>query len=73
MLAVPFDQRQHPSVDHLFECLDDRFGRIDVLANIVGIYPNERVETMSDEYVGRRDFDEIRPVSSTAAGRHYRG
>ena len=64
VLAVPFDQRQHSSVDHLFECLDDRFGRIDVLANIVGIYPNERVETMSDEL-----WDDV--ISTNLTGLFY--
>jgi NAD(P)-dependent dehydrogenase (short-subunit alcohol dehydrogenase family) len=49
VLAVPFDQRQRPSVDRLFEDVDARFGRIDALANIVGNYPNARVTEMSDE------------------------
>ena len=49
VLAVPFDQRSRLSIDQLFERVDKRFGKIDALANVVGVYPSERVTTMSDE------------------------
>jgi 3-oxoacyl-[acyl-carrier protein] reductase len=49
VLAVPFDQRSRRSVDLLFARADEAFGSIDVLANIVGIYPGALVTTMSDE------------------------
>ncbi len=49
VLALPFDQRSSDSVDALFAGADDRFGRIDVLANVVGIYPGALVTTMSNE------------------------
>jgi 3-oxoacyl-[acyl-carrier protein] reductase len=50
VLAVPFDQRSRASVDELFGQVDKRFGKIDGLANVVGIYPAERVVEMSDEF-----------------------
>jgi NAD(P)-dependent dehydrogenase (short-subunit alcohol dehydrogenase family) len=50
VLAVPFDQRSRTSVDELFEQVDTQFGRIDGVANVVGIYPAERVVAMSDEF-----------------------
>jgi 3-oxoacyl-[acyl-carrier protein] reductase len=49
VLAVPFDQRSRLSIDQLFERVDKRFGKIDALANVVGVYPSELVTTMSDE------------------------
>ncbi|HEY2565004.1 MAG TPA: SDR family NAD(P)-dependent oxidoreductase [Acidimicrobiales bacterium] len=49
VLAVPFDQRSRVSIEQLFERVDKRFGRIDALANVVGVYPAERVTEMSDE------------------------
>jgi 3-oxoacyl-[acyl-carrier protein] reductase len=49
VLAVPFDQRSRGSVDHLFDRVDEAFGQIDALANIVGIYPSDPVTKMSDE------------------------
>jgi NAD(P)-dependent dehydrogenase (short-subunit alcohol dehydrogenase family) len=50
VLAVPFDQRSRESVDELFARTDERFGKIDGLANVVGIYPAERVVDMSDDF-----------------------
>ena len=50
VLAVPFDQRSRESVDALFARADERFGRIDGLANVVGVYPAQRVTEMSDEF-----------------------
>lgn len=50
VLAVPFDQRSRESVDDLFERAEKRFGKIDGLANVVGIYPAGRVVEMSDEF-----------------------
>jgi NAD(P)-dependent dehydrogenase (short-subunit alcohol dehydrogenase family) len=50
VLAVPFDQRSHESVDALFDRVQKRFGKVDGLANVVGIYPAERVVDMSDEF-----------------------
>jgi 3-oxoacyl-[acyl-carrier protein] reductase len=50
VLAVPFDQRSRESVDQLFEQVERRFGKIDGLANVVGIYPAERVVEMSDDF-----------------------
>jgi 3-oxoacyl-[acyl-carrier protein] reductase len=50
LFAVPFDQRSRASVDELFDRVDKKFGRIDGLANVVGIYPAERVVEMSDEF-----------------------
>jgi 3-oxoacyl-[acyl-carrier protein] reductase len=50
VLAVPFDQRSRQSVDDLFDRVQERFGKVDGLANIVGIYPAERVVDMSDEF-----------------------
>jgi 3-oxoacyl-[acyl-carrier protein] reductase len=47
--TVPFDQRSRQSVDALFGTVDDMFGGVDVLANIVGIYPSDRVTKMTDE------------------------
>jgi 3-oxoacyl-[acyl-carrier protein] reductase len=47
--TVPFDQRSRESVDGLFRSVDELFGPVDVLANIVGVYPSGRVTTMSDE------------------------
>jgi 3-oxoacyl-[acyl-carrier protein] reductase len=49
VLTVPFDQRSRVSIDQLFEQVDKRFGKIDALANVVGVYPAERVTEMSDE------------------------
>jgi len=49
VLAVPFDQRSRVSIDQLFERVDQRFGKIDALVNVVGVYPAERVTAMSDE------------------------
>lgn len=48
VLAVQFDQRSHESVDRLFGQVDDAFGRVDGLANIVGVYPSERVTATSN-------------------------
>ena len=50
VLAVPFDQRSRESVDALFARADERFGKIDGLANVVGVYPARRVTEMSDEF-----------------------
>jgi NAD(P)-dependent dehydrogenase (short-subunit alcohol dehydrogenase family) len=50
VLAVPFDQRSRTSVDALFDQVHKKFGTIDGLANVVGIYPAERVVEMSDEF-----------------------
>src|SRR6202167_4365329 len=50
VLAVPFDQRSRESVDELFDRVQKRFGTVDGLANVVGIYPAERVVEMSDEF-----------------------
>jgi NAD(P)-dependent dehydrogenase (short-subunit alcohol dehydrogenase family) len=50
VLAVAFDQRSRESVDQLFARAGERFGKIDGLANVVGIYPAERVVDMSDEF-----------------------
>jgi NAD(P)-dependent dehydrogenase (short-subunit alcohol dehydrogenase family) len=50
VLAVPFDQRSRESVDALFARADERFGKIDGLANVVGVYPAQRVTEMSDEF-----------------------
>jgi 3-oxoacyl-[acyl-carrier protein] reductase len=50
VLAVPFDQRSRASVDALFDQVHTRFGRVDGLANVVGIYPAVRVVEMSDEF-----------------------
>jgi 3-oxoacyl-[acyl-carrier protein] reductase len=50
VLAVTFDQRSRASVDELFGRVDEQFGMIDGLANIVGIYPAEKVVDMSDEF-----------------------
>ena len=50
VLAVPFDQRSRQSVDELFARAEERFGRIDGLANVVGIYPARRIVEMSDEF-----------------------
>ena len=50
VLAVPFDQRSRESVDELFSRAGERFGRIDGLANVVGIYPAQRIVEMSDEF-----------------------
>lgn len=50
VVAVPFDQRSRASVDELFGQVDKQFGKIDGLANVVGIYPAERVVEMSDEF-----------------------
>lgn len=50
VLAVPFDQRSRESVDELFARAQARFGRIDGLANVVGIYPAQRVVEMSNEF-----------------------
>jgi 3-oxoacyl-[acyl-carrier protein] reductase len=47
--TIVFDQRLRPSIDRLFEQVDARFGGIDALANIAGIYPSERVTNMTDE------------------------
>ncbi|HEX4219684.1 MAG TPA: SDR family oxidoreductase [Acidimicrobiales bacterium] len=49
VLAVPFDQRSRVSIDRLFERVDERFGKIDALANVVGVYPAEQVTEMADE------------------------
>jgi NAD(P)-dependent dehydrogenase (short-subunit alcohol dehydrogenase family) len=49
VLSVPFDQSQRQSVDNVFERVDERFGAIDALINIVGIYPNAPIASMSDE------------------------
>jgi NAD(P)-dependent dehydrogenase (short-subunit alcohol dehydrogenase family) len=50
VLAVPFDQRSAASVDALFARVDEEFGKIDGLANVVGIYPHQKVVDMSDEF-----------------------
>jgi 3-oxoacyl-[acyl-carrier protein] reductase len=50
VLTVPFDQRSRQSVDELFDRVHKRFGKVDGLANVVGIYPAERVVEMSDEF-----------------------
>jgi NAD(P)-dependent dehydrogenase (short-subunit alcohol dehydrogenase family) len=50
VLSVPFEHRSRASVDELFAKAATRFGRIDGLANVVGIYPAERVMEMSDEF-----------------------
>jgi 3-oxoacyl-[acyl-carrier protein] reductase len=50
VFAIPFDQRSRQSVDELFERAEKRFGKVDGLANVVGIYPAERVVEMSDEF-----------------------
>jgi NAD(P)-dependent dehydrogenase (short-subunit alcohol dehydrogenase family) len=50
VLSVPFDQRSRESVDELFARTHERFGRIDGLANVVGIYPAQRIVDMSDEF-----------------------
>jgi NAD(P)-dependent dehydrogenase (short-subunit alcohol dehydrogenase family) len=50
VVAITFDQRSRASVDELFGQVDKQFGPIDGLANVVGIYPAERVVEMSDEF-----------------------
>ncbi len=37
------------SIDQLYERVDERFGKIDAVANVAGMYPAERVTEMSDE------------------------
>lgn len=46
---VVFDQRVRSSVDAMVAQAHRRFGRIDVLANIAGIYPPGRVADTTDE------------------------
>lgn len=47
--AVSFDQRNRADVDSLFQQAVDRFGRIDAVANIAGIYPFSTVVDTTDE------------------------
>jgi len=49
VLAVPFDQRSSASVRALVDAAAERFGRIDALANIAGIYPMATVGDTTDE------------------------
>jgi 3-oxoacyl-[acyl-carrier protein] reductase len=45
-----FDQAKPDTIEDLFASVDRQVGHIDALANIVGIYPNEPIETMSDDF-----------------------
>ncbi len=47
--AVEFDQRSSSSVAEMTAAATARFGRIDVLANVAGIYPSARVVDTTDE------------------------
>ena len=49
VLAVPYDQRSSTSVAALVDAAAERFGRIDALANIAGIYPLATVDDTTDE------------------------
>jgi 3-oxoacyl-[acyl-carrier protein] reductase len=49
VLSVAYDQRVRQSVDGVFDRVDERFGPIDALINIVGIYTNAPIASMSDE------------------------
>jgi NAD(P)-dependent dehydrogenase (short-subunit alcohol dehydrogenase family) len=64
VLSVPFDQSQRKSVDNVFERVDERFGPIDALINIVGIYPNAPIASMSDEF-----WDKV--ISTNLTGLFY--
>jgi NAD(P)-dependent dehydrogenase (short-subunit alcohol dehydrogenase family) len=48
-LAVAFDQRSSASVDEMVATAEQHFGRIDVLANVAGIYPPSLIVETSDE------------------------
>lgn len=48
-LPVEFDQRRSASVAEMVAAAVDRFGRIDVLANIAGIYPAAMLTETTDE------------------------
>jgi 2-hydroxycyclohexanecarboxyl-CoA dehydrogenase len=47
--AVQFDQRSSASVAEMVATAAARFGRIDVLANVAGIYPGSRIVNTSNE------------------------
>jgi NAD(P)-dependent dehydrogenase (short-subunit alcohol dehydrogenase family) len=49
IVPVLYDQRLRRDVDRLIGSTHDQFGRIDALVNVVGVYPNHDVATMSDE------------------------
>ena len=48
-LAVQFDQRHSESVRAMVAAANDRFGPVDVLANVAGIYPAAPIGDMTDE------------------------
>jgi NAD(P)-dependent dehydrogenase (short-subunit alcohol dehydrogenase family) len=50
VVTEQFDQRSPETIEGLFTSVDDQFGGIDSLANVVGIYPNEPISTMSNSF-----------------------
>ncbi|HEX5268002.1 MAG TPA: SDR family NAD(P)-dependent oxidoreductase [Acidimicrobiales bacterium] len=48
-LAVGFDQRSSASVAEMVAAAHDRFGPVDVLANVAGIYPGAAITATTDE------------------------
>ena len=49
VLPVPFDQRSSTSATALIDAAIERFGRIDVLATVAGIYPFAGAAETTDE------------------------
>jgi NAD(P)-dependent dehydrogenase (short-subunit alcohol dehydrogenase family) len=49
VLAVPFDQRSSTSATSMIDAAIDRFGRVDVLATVAGIYPFASAGDTTDE------------------------
>jgi NAD(P)-dependent dehydrogenase (short-subunit alcohol dehydrogenase family) len=50
-LAIHCDMRSRRSVDAAVEAALSRFGRIDVLANVAGIYPNRTLVESDDAFI----------------------
>ena len=50
-LAIRCDMRSRESVDAAVEAAMRRFGRIDVLANVAGIYPNQTLVKSDDAFI----------------------
>ena len=48
-LPVQFDQRSSASVAEMLAAAHDRYGPVDVLANVAGIYPGAAIADTTDE------------------------